>query len=134
MLASVDFTGGDGQDGYGHGTHVASLIVGRPGARPTRPAYRGIAYGAYLVNLRALGDDGSGTASDVIEAIDWAIEHRNRYNIRIINLSLGAAVLQPFRDDPLCEAVERAARAGILVVAAAGNYGQTPDGRSAVRG
>ena len=89
-----------------------------------------MAYGAYLVNLRALGDDGSGAASDVIEAIDWAIEHRNRYNIRIINLSLGAAVMQPFADDPLCEAVERAVRAGILVVAAAGNYGLTPDGLS----
>ena len=88
----------------------------------------GIAYGAYLVNLRALGDDGSGTASNVIEAIDWAIEHRKQYNIRIINLSLGAPVMQPFRDDPLCEAVERAMRAGILVVAAAGNHGQTADG------
>jgi serine protease AprX len=64
----------------------------------------------------------------VIEAIDWAIEHRDRYNIRIINLSLGAEVLQPFADDPLCEAVERATRAGILVVAAAGNDGQTEKG------
>ena len=93
-----------------------------------RSDYRGIAYGGCLVNLRALGDDGSGTASNVIEAIDWAIENRNRYNIRIINLSLGAEVLQPFRDDPLCEAVERATRAGMLVVAAAGNNGQTEDG------
>ena len=130
VLASVDFTGGDGQDGYGHGTHVASLIMGRPGRAAETAGYRGMAYGAYLVNLRALGDDGSGAASDVIEAIDWAIEHRNRYNIRIINLSLGAAVMQPFADDPLCAAVERAVRAGMLVVAAAGNYGLTPDGRS----
>ncbi len=96
VLASVDFTGGDGQDGYGHGTHVASLIMGRPGRAAETAGYRGMAYGAYLVNLRALGDDGSGAASDVIEAIDWAIEHRNRYNIRIINLSLGAPVMQPF--------------------------------------
>ena len=65
----------------------------------------------------------------MIEAIDWADRSTgNQYNIRIINLSLGAPVLQPFRDDPLCEAVERASRAGILVVAAAGNYGQTSDG------
>ena len=101
---------------------------GGAGRTAETATYRGIAYGAYLINLRALGDDGSGTASDVIEAIDWAIEHKTQYNIRVINLSLGAPVLQPFRDDPLCEAVERATRAGILVVAAAGNNGQTEDG------
>ena len=44
----------------------------------------------------------------MIEAIDWAVEHRQQYNVRVINLSLGAPVLQPYRDDPLCEAVERA--------------------------
>ena len=66
--------------------------------------------------------------SDVIEAIDWAIDHQKQYNIGVINLSLGAPVLQPFRDDPLCEAVERATQAGMLVVAAAGNNGQAEDG------
>src|SRR5204863_6165709 len=73
-------------------------------------------------------------ASDVIEAIDWAIEHRGDYNIRVINLSLGAPVLQPYRDDPLCEAVERAVRAGITVVAAAGNFGKLADGRPVIGG
>ena len=96
--------------------------------------YRGVAPGAYLLNLRVLGDDGSGTASDVIEAIDWSIDHRAEYNIRVINLSLGAPVLQPYRDDPVCAAVERAVRAGILVVAAAGNMGQTADGRRVLGG
>ena len=67
-----------------------------------------MAPGASLLNLRVLGDDGSGSASDVIEAIDWAIDHTAQYNIRIINLSLGAPVLQSYRDDPMCEAVERA--------------------------
>src|SRR5205823_6618477 len=96
-------------------------------------AYSGVAPGAYLVNLRVLGDDGSGSASDVIEAIDWAIDHKADYNIGVINLSLGAPVLQPYRDDPMCEAVERAVRAGIAVVAAAGNFGRLADG-TAVRG
>jgi serine protease AprX len=89
-----------------------------------------MAPGAHIVSLRVLGDDGSGVASDVIEAIDWAVENRRAYNIRIINLSLGAPVVQPYRDDPLCEAVQRAVAAGIVVVAAAGNHGRTPDGRS----
>src|SRR4029078_3809405 len=66
--------------------------------------------------------------------IDWVIEHRRDYNVRVINLSLGAPVLQPYRDDPLCEAVERAVRAGITVVTAAGNYGRTADGRTVFGG
>src|ERR1700730_17476068 len=69
-----DFTGGNGLDGYGHGTHVAGIIAGRPGRTSDTADYRGIAGGARIINLRVLGDDGSGVASDVIEAIDWAIE------------------------------------------------------------
>ena len=132
VAAMVDFTGGDGIDRYGHGTHVAAIIAGRPGKTPDTSEYRGIAGGARIISLRVLGDDGSGTASSVIEAIDWAIGHRRQYGIRIINLSLGAPVLQPYRDDPMCEAVERAVAAGLVVVAAAGNHGQTADGKTII--
>jgi len=128
VLYSKDFTGhNDASDHYGHGTHVAAIIAGEGAADS---GYRGIAPGASLLNLRVLGDDGSGDESDVIEAIDWTVEHRREFNVRVINLSLGAPVLQPYRDDPLCEAVERAVRAGITVVAAAGNYGRTADGKT----
>jgi subtilisin family serine protease len=81
VLATVDFTGGNGQDAYGHGTHVAAIIAGQGGRTADTSAYRGIAPGAFIVNLRVLGADGSGYASDVVEAIDWAIEHRKAYNI-----------------------------------------------------
>ena len=54
----------------------------------------GMAPGAHLINLRVLGDDGSGQVADVIEALDWAIDNRVRYNIRVINMSLGAPVTQ----------------------------------------
>ena len=128
VLVTRDFTGGDGVDRFGHGTHVAAIIAGRAGRTVDTREQRGIAPGAYLLNLRVLGDDGSGSASDVIDAIDWTIEHRHEYNVRIINLSLGAPVMQPYRDDPLCEAVERAVRAGLVVVVAAGNYGRTAEG------
>ena len=69
-------------------------------------------------------------SSDVIEAIDWAVENRKQFGIRVINLSLGAPVTQPYRDDPMCEAVERAVAAGIVVVAAAGNYGLNVEGQT----
>jgi serine protease AprX len=134
VVFTKDFKGGNGFDGYGHGTHVAGIISGGPGQTSDTADYRGIASGARIINLRVLGDDGSGVASDVIEAIDWAIENRRVYDIRVINLSLGAPVTQPYRDDPLCEAVERAVAAGIVVVAAAGNYGQAAEGRMVVGG
>jgi serine protease AprX len=134
VLYTVDFTGGNGTDRFGHGTHVAAIIAGQSGLLPDTRMYRGVASGAYLVNLRVLDDNGEGTASSVIEAIDWAIDHRSDYNIRVINLSLGGPVLQPYRDDPVCAAVERALRAGILVVTAAGNHGQTADGKTVIGG
>src|SRR5205814_9726458 len=105
-------------------------VAGQRGIAPETQSYQGIAAGAQLVNLRVLGDDGSGVASDVIEAIDWAVAHRHDLKIGVINLSLGAPVLQPYRDDPMCEAVQRAVDAGITVVVAAGNYGRPPDGKS----
>ncbi len=129
VLATVDFTGGDGGDRYGHGTHVAGIIAGQAGRTADTRNFQGVAGGAYLVNLRVLGDDGGGVSSSVVEAIDWAIEHRRQYRIGVINLSLGGPVLQSYHDDPMCEAVERAVRAGIVVVAAAGNFG-TLDGKT----
>ena len=129
VIATVDFTGGDGVDRYGHGTHVAGIIAGQAGRTADTRNVQGVAAGAYLVNLRVLGDDGGGVSSSVVEAIDWAIEHRRQYRIAVINLSLGGPVQQSYRDDPMCEAVERAVRAGIVVVAAAGNFG-TLDGKA----
>ena len=129
VVVSRDFTGGDGADLYGHGTHVAGIIAGQPGRTVDTEAYQGIAAGARIVNLRVLDERGAGFASDVIEAIDWAVENRKLYDIHVINLSLGAPVTQPYRDDPICEAVERAVASGIVVVVAAGNYGMSPDGK-----
>ena len=128
VVFTKDFTGGDGSDAYGHGTHVGALIAGQAGQTADTSDNQGVAPGARLINLRVLDAHGAGQASDVIAAIDWAIDNSAAYNIRVINLSLGAAVVQSYKDDPLCEAVERAVSAGIVVVAAAGNYGVTKDG------
>ena len=98
VVMSVDFVepDGDGDDGYGHGTHVAGIAAGRASGR----VGSGVAPGAHLINLRVLNDEGWGHASTVIEAIDWAIEHKDQYGIRVLNLSLGTGVTESYRDDP----------------------------------
>ena len=84
---------------------------------------------AHLINLKVLDSNGLGTAADVTEAIDFAIAFRNELGIRVLNLSLGAAPTQSYKDDPMCLAVERAVKAGLVVVASAGNYGLAPEGQ-----
>src|SRR4029079_18676718 len=66
-----------------------------------------------------------GHVSPVLAAIDWVVQHRydNDLNIRVINLSYGTNSAQPSTIDPLAYAAEQAWKAGILVVAAGGNYG-----------
>ncbi|HLJ46454.1 MAG TPA: S8 family serine peptidase [Bryobacteraceae bacterium] len=114
-------------DAYGHGTHVAG-IIGANGATSTNNTagltIQGLAPKVNIVNLRALDQNGGGRDSDVIAAIDRAIQLKNTYNIRIINLSLGRPVYESYKLDPLCQAVEAAWNAGILVVVAAGNNGR----------
>ena len=132
VVANVNFVSGEttSADEFGHGTHIAGIINGNASAAAyVTGAYQGgIAPGAHLVNVRVLREDGTGLTSDVIAGIDWVIANRSKYNIRVINLSLGHTVLEPAATDPLCEAVERAVRAGIVVVASAGNRGKTEDG------
>jgi hypothetical protein len=138
VVANVNFVSGDPQvaDGYGHGTHVAGIIAGnRAAANGVTPEYAGgIAPGAKLVNVRVLTVDGSGLTSDVIAGIQWVVANRALYNIRVMNLSLGHPVTESCSTDPLCQAVNQAVQAGIVVVVAAGNAGKSVDGRTMLGG
>jgi len=138
VVKSVSFVSGNTSklDAFGHGTHIAGLISGSASAAVgiTKAYTGGIAPGANLVNVRVLGPDGTGLTSDVINGIDWVIANKATYNIRIINLSLGHAVMESAATDPLCLAVERAVRAGIVVVASAGNRGKTDTGQPILGG
>jgi serine protease AprX len=130
VTAFYDMTGGRTEatapfDDYGHGTHVAGTIAGS-GALSSDRAYRGLAPKVHLVVLKVLDENGAGYTSDVIRAVDYAVAHRARLGIDIINLSLGHPIYEPAGTDPLVQAVERASRAGIIVVAAAGNFGKNP--------
>jgi serine protease AprX len=127
IVYSQDFTGGDGSDEYGHGTHVAG-IAGANGISSkclgcTRSLV-GMAPNASFINLRVLDASGQGSDSWLIAAIGQAIHLKNVYNIRVINLSLGRPVYESYKLDPVCKAVEAAWKAGIVVVVAAGNDGR----------
>jgi serine protease AprX len=114
-------------DPYGHGTHVAGIIAGngRDSQSGYSQHYMGLAPNANIINLRVLDANGSGADSQVIAAIGRAVELKYDYNIRVINLSLGRNIFESYTDDPLCQAVEAAWQAGIVVVVAAGNNGRT---------
>lgn len=114
-------------DGYGHGTHVAGIIAGS--GYDSGGARRGVAPGATLVVLKVLDAEGDGHISDVIAAMDYAVEQRERFNIRVINLSVAAGVYESYLTDPLTLAAKRAVDAGIVVITAAGNHGRTGKGQ-----
>ena len=136
VLLSIDFTGsGVIDDPYGHGTHVAGIIAGDGSSGLTAGRdYTGIAPAANLVNLRVLDAKGRGSISTVIAAIDKTISIASYYNIRVINLSLASPPLDSYVNDPLCKAVDRATKAGLVVVTAAGNFGLDSYGREVYGG
>jgi serine protease AprX len=130
VVYSQSFVPGDTTtaDKYGHGTHVAGLIGGTGSNSGTgngyQARYAGVAPNVNIINLRVLDQNGSGTDSQVIAAIQQAIALQSTYNIRVINMSLGRPVFESYTLDPVCQAVESAWQAGIVVVVAAGNRGR----------
>ncbi len=130
VVYSQSFVAGDATtpDKFGHGTHVAGLIGGNGSSSGTgngySATYAGMAPNVNIINLRVLDQNGTGTDSQVIAAIQEAITLKNTYNIRVINMSLGRPVFESYTLDPVDQAVEAAWQAGIVVVAAAGNNGR----------
>jgi len=82
------------------------------------------------VSLKALDQNGRGVISNVIAALDWTVTNKALYNLRVINLSVGAAVTESYKTDPLTLAAKRAVDAGIVVVTAAGNLGKNSLGQT----
>jgi len=113
VAKSVDFTGEGEDDLHGHGTHVAGIVAS------TDEEYRGVAFGSNLFNVKVLNEDGSGSGSDVIKGIEWAVDN----GADIISLSLGASVDNCDGTDAISRAVDSAVSEGVITVVSAGNYG-----------
>jgi serine protease AprX len=123
LVGGVDLSGENNplQDSYGHGTFVAGLIAGNGASSGGQ--YTGEAPGATLVSVKVAGASGSTDLVTVIKGIQWVVSHRTTYNIRVVNLSLGAQPQSSTVKNPLDRAVETAWNSGVVVVAAAGNAG-----------
>jgi serine protease AprX len=123
LIASANFNKAyhNSADRYGHGTFVATIIGGD--GRHSGSQYIGIAPKTNLLNLRVSDDQGMATESDVVSALQWLYEHKDRYNIRVVNLSLNSSVAQPYGTSPMDAAVEVLWFNGIVVVVSAGNNG-----------
>jgi serine protease AprX len=109
-------------DTFGHGTHMAGIIVGND----TTTGTKGLAPDVKLTSVKVGTANGTVDVTQVIAAVDWVVQHRNddpANPIKVINLSYGSGGTPATWTDPLGFAVEKAWQSGIVVVAAAGNDG-----------
>ena len=129
--AVVDPNATTANDTYGHGTAVAGLVAGngwdRDSGDPLFGQYAGTAPDANLISIKVADDSGAATTLDAIYGLQFAVDHKADYNIRVVNLSFRSTSAQSYTTDPLDAAVEQAWFHGITVVAAAGNLGSAPD-------
>jgi serine protease AprX len=123
LIGGVDLTnaGNPYLDSYGHGTFVAGLIAGSGAS--SNGQYSGEAPGASLVSVKVAGADGTSHLGTLISGLQWAVDNRSSYGIKVINISLGFPPGQSTVNNPLDQAVEAVWNAGIAVVASAGNAG-----------
>jgi thermitase len=108
---------GDCADGEGHGTHVAGTIGATAG---NGAGIAGVAFNAPLIVCRALDGDGSGTIADVAACMRWVHDK----GAKVISMSLGGAPSETLAAAAK-SAYARGGRTGSLIVAAAGNDGDS---------
>jgi serine protease AprX len=128
VAAFVDFVNGQltPYDDNGHGTHVAGIIAGN--GTDSNGQKAGSAPDASIVSLKVLDANGNGSIGNIISALDWVVANKAAYNIRVINMSVGASIKESYWTDPLTLAAKRVVDAGVVVVAAAGNVGKNAAG------
>ena len=109
-------------DDNGHGTHVCGIIGGNGSASGGR--FRGVAPGCHLIPVKVLDKRGGGYVADVLSGLHTVLQQRDRYNIRIVNVSVGSFSGRNMSENSaLVRGVEEIWDAGFVVVVAAGNMG-----------
>ncbi len=108
-------------DVYGHGTHVAG-IIGSNG-KETGGAMAGVAPMVNLLSLKISDEQGVAYESDAVQAMQWVLDNKDVYNIRVVNLSIAATVPQSYHNSPIDAAAEILWFNKVVVVTSAGNFG-----------
>src|SRR4029079_2635602 len=101
---------------------------------PLRGKYVGIAPEANLISVKVSDDTADASVLDVIYGLQFVVDNKAAYNIRVVNLSLESTAVGSYKNDPLHAAVEAAWFKGIVVVTAAGNRGSAADSVSRAPG
>jgi serine protease AprX len=128
IVAAIDFTSVAPtvsniplSDLGGHGTHVAGLIAG-DGTR-SGGLHTGVAPNANIIDVRVIDANGGSNVSIILRGLQWILANRATYNIKVVNMSLGAAPTGSYKSDLMATAAEILNFAGIAVVVSAGNTG-----------
>ena len=77
-----------------------------------------------IISVKVLNNNGIGNTSWLLNGLQWILDNRTAYNIKVVNLSLGTTAVDTYTNDPVCLKVKQLAEAGIVVIAAAGNLGK----------
>ncbi|MCB1701355.1 MAG: S8 family peptidase [Halioglobus sp.] len=124
--AITNTTSGEVFDASGHGTHMTSVLAHNGAVTRNGVAtgtFKGVAPDVNLVAVKAFDVEGQGDFLDIVRAIQWVVDNRKTYDIRVLNLSFAARPRWHYWQDPINQAVMQAWADGITVVAAAGNEG-----------
>jgi serine protease AprX len=108
-------------DVYGHGTHIAGIIGGN--GKDSDGLVSGVAPMADFISLKVSDEQNVAFESDAVAAMQWVLENKETYNIRVVNLSIAATQPQSYHTSPIDAAAEILWFNGIVVVTSAGNYG-----------
>ena len=125
--AFYDFLRGgkNAYDDSGHGTHVAGCIGGS--GKVSGGMYKGICPWCRLIVGKVLDRNGDGNMDDMYRGVEWVLENKDRYRIRVLNISIGIGHIEnEEKMQELLEIVDEAWKSGIVVVCAAGNMGPDP--------
>jgi serine protease AprX len=121
----------EGDDTSLHTTDVASWhgmmtsVVAAGSGAASEGFYRGIASEADLVLVK-IGLTGRISEDQIRRGLEWVLEHRERHNIRVVNISAGGDFEESYLTNELSRTVEACAREGLTVVCAVGNAGHIP--------
>lgn len=112
-------------DDNSHGTHVAGVIAGN--GKMSSGKYRGMAPGCHLVVCKVLDKKGNGSVVDVLTGLKWIQRNKEKYGIRIVNISVGSLNRSGMGEQSiLVRGVDTAWDEGLIIVVAAGNEGPSP--------